>query len=94
VNFLSLFAGIGGFDLGLERAGMKCVAQCEIDPYCIKILNKHWPDVPIYKDIRMLDGKQFKGSVQLICGGFPCQPFSVAGKQAGFDDDRNLLHFL
>lgn len=87
---LDLFSGIGGFSLGLERAGMKTVAFCEIEDYPVSILNKHWPDVPVHRDIRKLDGKQYRDSVDVICGGFPCQPFSVAGKQRGKEDDRHL----
>ena len=87
---LDLFSGIGGFSLGLERAGFKTVAFCEIEKYPRRILKKHWPDVPIFEDVRLLDGRQFKGAVELICGGFPCQPFSVAGKQRGKKDDRHL----
>jgi DNA (cytosine-5)-methyltransferase 1 len=90
VKVLDLFSGIGGFSLGLERAGFETVAFCEIDPFCRKVLNKHWPDVPIHEDIKELDGEQYKGTVELVCGGFPCQPFSVAGKQRGADDDRAL----
>ena len=89
INFLSLFSGIGGFELGLERAGMECVGQVEIDDYCNKVLEKHWPNVKRERDIRNVTGETF-GAVGLICGGFPCQPFSVAGKQAGKGDDRYL----
>ena len=90
LRVLDLFSGIGGFSLGLERAGFQTVAFCEIEEYPRCVLKKHWPDVPIFKDVRLLDGKQFRGTVELICGGFPCQPFSVAGKQRGDKDDRNL----
>lgn len=90
MKVLDLFSGIGGFSLGLERAGFETVAFCEIEEYPRKVLKKHWPDTPIYEDVRKLDGKQFRGSVELICGGFPCQPFSVAGKQRGKEDDRHL----
>lgn len=80
----SLFAGIGGFDLGLERAGMKVVWQCEIDPFCRKVLAKHWPDVPCYEDITQLDPTT--GDIErvaVLCGGFPCQDISVAGQGKG-----------
>jgi DNA-cytosine methyltransferase len=92
VNFtvLDLFSGIGGFSLGLERAGMHTVAFCENDPFCQKVLAKHWPGVPIHENIEDLDGREYRGSVELICGGFPCQPFSVAGDQRGSEDDRFL----
>ena len=141
MKFGSLFAGIGGFDLGLERAGMECAWQVEIDDYCNKVLAKHWPEVKRYRDVREVHGimaytnskrgkssmgetlsgreetkipnTQFSGRgangktiltpskgkkrdgqylepVELICGGFPCQPHSVAGKRKGAADDRNL----
>ena len=90
MKVLDLFSGIGGFSLGLERAGMSTVAMCEKDPYCRKILAKHWPDLTIHEDIRNLDGRQYTKSIDLVCGGFPCQPFSVAGKRKGTDDDRHL----
>ena len=88
LTFGSLFAGIGGFDLGLERAGMVCKWQVETDSYCNKILEKHWPYVKRYSDIRTV-GNDLE-TVDLICGGFPCQPFSVAGKQKGDKDNRYL----
>jgi DNA (cytosine-5)-methyltransferase 1 len=90
MKVLDLFSGIGGFSLGLEWAGMSTVAMCEKDPYCRKILAKHWPDLTIHEDIRNLDGKKYTNSIDLVCGGFPCQPFSVAGKQRGKLDDRHL----
>jgi DNA (cytosine-5)-methyltransferase 1 len=89
LTFGSLFAGIGGLDLGLERAGMMCAWQVEIDPYCQKVLAKHWPNVERFADVREC-GKHNLKSVDLICGGFPCQPHSVAGKRRGAADDRNL----
>ena len=131
MKFGSLFAGIGGLDLGLERAGMKCTWQVEIDDYCTRVLEKHWPDVRRYRDVKEIhgvmahaeskqgrdqpqdfaDGKRGQSggksrssridgttticpscleAVDLIAGGFPCQPHSVAGKQLGEEDDRNL----
>lgn len=90
VNVLDLFSGIGGFSLGLERAGMRTIAFCEIDPYCRKVLRKHWPDVPIYEDVRCIDASAITDPIDLVCGGFPCQPFSLAGKRCGEADDRHL----
>ena len=90
LRVLDLFSGIGGFSLGLEAAGMTTVGFCERDPYCRKILAKHWPGIPIHEDITELDAHGYYGSVDLVCGGFPCQPFSVAGKQRGAEDDRAL----
>ena len=133
MKFGSLFSGIGGMDLGLERAGMECKWQVEIDDYCQRVLNKHWPDVRRYEDVkeihgimahseseqrryqsknladgsrregrgqpgsRSIDERSWQGicptcipSVDLIAGGFPCQPHSVAGKRKGAEDDRNL----
>jgi DNA (cytosine-5)-methyltransferase 1 len=120
-TFGSLFAGIGGIDLGLERAGWDCRFQVEWDAFCQRVLAKHWPDVPRYGDIHEVhgvgahrdatgeDGRQWdegigRGQgptgeagcpsclppVDLLAGGFPCQPFSVAGKQRRLDDDRWL----
>lgn len=90
MKVLDLFSGIGGFTLGLERAGMQTMAFCEIDKFCQKVLKKHWPHIPIHDDITKLDGKQYAGTIDLICGGYPCQPFSVAGKQKGHQDARHL----
>ena len=89
MKVLDLFSGIGGFSLGLEWAGMETIAMCEKDAFCRQILAKHWPDIPIHEDIRSLDGSQYK-SVDVICGGFPCQPYSQAGRQLGNKDDRDL----
>ena len=86
---LSLFSGIGGLDLAFEWAGGQVAAMCEIQPYCQKILRKHWPDVPLFEDIKELKGSDV-GAVDVIYGGFPCQPFSVAGLQRGKDDARYL----
>ncbi len=89
MEFISLFAGIGGFDLGFERAGMECVAQVEINPFCQKVLAKHWPNVPRFGDIRNV-GKHNLPTTDVLCGGFPCQPHSLAGKRRGEEDDRNF----
>jgi DNA (cytosine-5)-methyltransferase 1 len=85
----SLFSGIGGLDLGLERAGMKVIWQSEIDPYCNKVLKKHWPEVPNYGNIKEIDWSRVPRP-DVICGGYPCQPFSTAGKRRGTDDPRHL----
>jgi DNA (cytosine-5)-methyltransferase 1 len=85
----SLFSGIGGLDLGLERAGMRVIWQSEIDDYASRVLKKHWPEVPNYGDIKRIEW----GTVErpdVICGGYPCQPFSTAGKRKGTDDPRHL----
>ena len=90
MRVLDLFSGIGGFSLGLGWAGMETVAFCEQDEYCKKVLAKHWPGITIHNDIKELDGNAYRGSVELVCGGFPCQPFSVAGERRGEEDDRAL----
>ena len=89
MKMLSLFSGIGGIDLAAEWAGIETIAFCEIDPFCQKVLKKHWPDVPIFPDIKELRGEDI-GTVDIVAGGFPCQPYSVAGKQGGKEDDRDL----
>jgi len=86
----SLFAGIGGFDLGFERAGFKTSWQVEIDPYCRKVLAKHFPEAERFEDVREC-GKHNLRPVDVICGGFPCQDISVAGKGAGIDGERSGL---
>ncbi len=88
MRVLDLFSGIGGFSLGLERAGMKTVAFCEIDPFCRKVLRKHWPDVPIFEDIKTLRGDEV--GCDVITAGFPCQPFSTCGREKGKKDPRHL----
>ena len=85
----SLFSGIGGLDLGLERAGMEVIWQSEIDPYCNKVLKKHWPEVPNHGNIKDIDWGTVKRP-DIVCGGYPCQPFSTAGKRKGTDDPRHL----
>lgn len=93
---LSLFSGIGGIDLACEWAGIETVAFCEQEPFCQKVLHKHWPNVPIYDDIRNLSKARLEadgidsGAIRIIHGGYPCQPFSIAGNRQGENDDRHL----
>lgn len=95
LRVLDLFSGIGGFSLGLERTGgFETVAFCEIAEYPRRVLAKHWPDVPCYTDVRELTGKRLAAdgiAVDVICGGFPCQDISVAGKGAGLSGERSGL---
>lgn len=98
MNFLDLFAGIGGFRLGMERAGHKCVGYCEIDKYARLSYNAiHNTEGEIdYKDITEVTNEEFRklrGKVDVICGGFPCQAFSIAGNQLGFEDARGTLFY-
>jgi DNA (cytosine-5)-methyltransferase 1 len=92
LNVLSLFTGIGGLDLGLERAGMRVVGQVEIDPYCQQVLAKHWPEVPQHDDVRTAPAWWRSGAarpaVHVVAGGFPCQPFSKLGHRLGTADQR------
>lgn len=101
LKILDLFSGIGGFSLGLERTGgFETIAFCDINEFAGKVLKKHWPDVPLAKDIRLLtykggvlfyDGQPiYRGTIDIVTGGFPCQPFSSAGKRLGTEDDRYL----
>lgn len=95
LRVLDLFSGIGGFSLGLERTGgFETVAFCEIDPFCRRVLAKHWPNVRQYEDVRTLtaDALQRDGiAVDVICGGFPCQDVSLAGQRSGLTTDRSGL---
>ena len=95
LRVLSLFAGIGGFDLGLERTGgFETVAFCEIEPYAQKVLAKHWPKVPIYEDVRTISSSILRSdgiTIDVIVGGFPCQDISSQGFQAGITGERSGL---
>lgn len=93
MNVGSLFSGIGGLDLGLERAGMKILWQAENDDYCSRVLAKHWPDVPNLGDVTKIKWGEVE-RVDLICGGYPCQPFSTAGRMLGADDSRHLWPYF
>lgn len=91
LTVLSLFSGIGGLELGLERAGMRVVGQVEINPYCRRVLAHHWPEVPRHDDVRTAPDwwdSEHRPAVGVVAGGFPCQPFSLAGKQLGIADER------
>ena len=90
MNVVSLFTGVGGFDLGLERAGHTIVAQCEADEKARAVLRRHWPDVPIHDDVVTYQPTE---EADLVCGGFPCQDLSVAGKRAGLAGERSGLFF-
>lgn len=92
---LDVFSGIGGFSLGLEAAGMKTVAFCEIDPFCQKLLKHHWPSVPVFTDVRALNVKELEKhgirTIDFISGGFPCQDLSIAGQKKGITGRRSGL---
>jgi len=96
ISVLSLFSGIGGLDLGLEATGrFRVIAQSEIDPYACRVLKKHWPNVPNLGDITKITEEDLEqiGPVDVICGGFPCQDLSNAGKQDGINASRSGLYF-
>lgn len=86
----SLFSGIGGFDLASEWMGWENVMQCEIDGFCQKILQYYWPKATLYEDIKATDFRVWRGKIDILTGGFPCQPYSTAGKRKGTEDDRHL----
>ena len=90
MNHGSLFSGIGGFDLAAQWAGWRNVFQCEIDPWCQKVLAKNFPTTKRYGDIKQFNASEWRGRVDIISGGFPCQPYSTAGKRLGKQDERHL----
>ena len=94
VKLLDLFSGIGGFSYGLEKTGFQTVAFCEMDKYCKLVLQKHWKGTKIYSDVKEITKERLEADgvelPEIITGGFPCQPFSIAGKQKGTNDDRHL----
>ena len=93
MKVLDLFSGIGGFSYGLDKVGFKTVAFCEMDEYCKLVLQKHWKGVKIYNDVKELKGEEIikeHGTIDIVVGGFPCQPFSIAGARKGTDDNRHL----
>jgi DNA (cytosine-5)-methyltransferase 1 len=89
-NHASLFTGIGGFDLAASWMGWKNVFQCEIDPFCQKLLGFWFPESELFSDIKTSNFVKYHEKIDIISGGFPCQPFSVAGKRKGTDDNRYL----
>lgn len=91
MNFLSLFSGIGGFDLGLERAGMECLGQCEKSEFCQDILYQKWSEVPFWRDVK--DVQPTTKIVDVLCGGFPCQDLSIAGTREGLSGERSSLFY-
>lgn len=96
MKVLDLFSGIGGFSIGFEKAGFETVAFCEFDENARKVLRKNWPNTPIYNDVKELNYEQLRKdgiSVDIICGGFPCQDISLAGKGAGLEGERSGLWF-
>lgn len=90
MNHLSLFSGIGGFDLAAEWMGWNNIAHCEINPFCRQVLKYYWPKAISYEDIKSTDFTIHRGAVDIVTGGFPCQPYSLAGKRKGKEDERHL----
>ena len=95
MNVLDLFSGLGGISRGLDRAGMRTVAFCELDEFCQRVIRGNWPGVPVFDDVTRLDAAALAragvGRIDLIAGGFPCQDVSVAGSRAGLDGARSGL---
>jgi DNA (cytosine-5)-methyltransferase 1 len=90
VEHLDLFSGIGGFALAARWMNWKTVQFVEIDSFCQKVLTKNFPNIPIHGDIKTFDGTKYRGAIDILTGGFPCQPYSTAGKRKGKEDDRHL----
>lgn len=90
INMISLFTGIGGFDLAADALGWNILFQSEIDEYCIQVLQRNFPGIQKYGNIKEIDATKYTGHVDVLAGGFPCQPFSNAGKQQGAEDPRFL----
>lgn len=90
MNHLSLFAGHGGFDLAAEWAGWNNIAHCEINEFCLRILKYYWPNAKTHKDIKSTDFNVYRRLIDIVTGGFPCQPFSTTGKRKGTEDERYL----
>jgi len=94
LKMLSLFSGIGGIDMAAKWAGIETAAFCEIEPYAVKVLNKRFPGVKIYGDVRTITKRRLQDDgipkIDIVCGGFPCQPFSLAGYRKGEEDERFL----
>ena len=90
MNHASLFSGIGGFDLAAEWMGWTNVLHCERDPFCQRVLKYHFPNAKTYNDVKTFNGTEWRGRVDILTGGFPCQPYSSAGKRLGKDDERHL----
>ena len=91
MRFIELIAGIGGFSRGFEAEGWECIAHCEIEPYAQKILKKRWPDVPLFEDVTKITEEDLKklGPIDVVCAGFPCQDFSIAGEQKGIGNESS-----
>ena len=91
MRFIELFAGIGGFSRGFEAEGWECIAHCEIEPYAQKVLQKHWPNIPLFEDVTKITENDLNklGKIDVVCGGFPCQDISIAGKQKGIGNESS-----
>ena len=90
MKVISLFAGIEGFGLAAHKVGWDVVASVEWEQFPQLVIKKNFPNTEIYGDIKQFDGRKYRGTIDIVCGGFPCQPYSLAGKRKGKDDDRHL----